>query len=213
MLRTDIWGAQRSQFSGPKSLHWSHCTFERWLPIVDPPHDSESWLLILSMLIAFPPPPDQQNVNLGWIDKIVDCWSSVLIVNCPPPTPNYQNADLGWIDKIVDCWSSVLIVNHPPPPKLPKCRSGVDWQNCWLLIFCVDCQWPYFPWTTKMRIWGGLTKLLIVDPLFWSLIPSPPHDRHKTCSCKMITLSGTVPNCFSLISWLLLYLTKKYVGK
>ena len=57
---------------------------------------------------------DQQNVDLGWNDKIVDCQS-------PSPSPDQQNVDL-------QIWPS------PPPPTI-----------------------------NKMWIWGGLTKLLIVD--------------------------------------------------
>ena len=66
---------------------------------------------------------------------IVDCWSSVSIVNHRSPYLHLQqNADLGWIDKIVDCWSSVSTIN---------------------------CQLPYIPPINKMRIWSGLTKLIL----------------------------------------------------
>ena len=167
----------------------------------------------------YPHTPYQQNLEPGWIDKIVDFRSSVLIVD-------YLNKT----DKIVDCWFSVLIVNCAPPPGINKIqiwggltqllilciggsrgraqcmppygsrffhfdiqnfwnvtalgfhtpptrsmppplweildppllcvgywlpRSGVDWQNLWLLILFVDCQLPT-PYTLNTKT--ALTK-------------------------------------------------------
>ena len=71
-----------------------------------------------------------------------------------------------------------VLVTLLPHPISTKCRSGVDWQNCWLLILCVE-----------------------------SSITFPPHDWHKNCSRKMIMLSGTLPTLYSLIDlyWCLLF--------
>ena len=58
------------------------------------------------------------------------------------------------------CWLSICpgLMSIPPSPKSTKCESGVDCQifDHWLLI-------PPPPAIDKIWIWGGLTKLLIVN--------------------------------------------------
>ena len=203
VLRTDVWGAQRSQFSGPKSLHWSHCTFERWLIAyywsstrrwkltVDPLHidcqslpgsteviaflcESESWLLILPMSII-----DPSNSCSAW-----NVWGA----QTPPPPP-------------------------PPPHRSTKCRSGVDWQNYWLLILCVDHLLPTplpldqqnadLGWMDRMvDCWSSV---LIID----CLSPFPPPPKHtidtKTALAKW---SRFLARCPTFIFFNILILKK-----
>ena len=67
----------------------------------------------------------------------------------------------------------IALVGYAPPPNQWS-GSGVDWQNCWLLILCVDCRLPNTPPpSTKCGSGDGLTKLLIGDPLCRLLIAYP----------------------------------------
>ena len=166
------------------------------------------WLSIWgrSTLIAFlpPPPEDQQNADLGWIDKIVDCQSRVDPQLMPPPE-DQQTADLGWIDKIVDCWSGVDLKLMPPqrinrmqiwdgltkflivnlgqicnwcPPQEDQQNADLGWidkiVHCWS---GVDLQSMPPQRINRMQMWARLTKLLIVDLEWihdWCPHPHPP---------------------------------------
>ena len=117
-----------------KVTAWSHCTFQGGLvgyAIPTPPPGSMIWGGSTS--ITFLPPPDQQNPDLGWIDKIVDWWSGTDPCQSPFPSPIPQiNMDR------VNCRLPLS-----PSPGSTKCGSGMDWQNCWLSIHCVFRQSPY----------------------------------------------------------------------
>ena len=117
------------------------------------------------------PPPHLQNVKLLIVD----------INYLPPPTMDQQNANMGWIDNIVDCRSGTdqCCITYPP-----------HYNKMWIWGGLISITLP--PQINKIQIWAGLTKLLIADPSS-IYTPPPPYDRHKNCSRKMITLSGTVP--------------------
>ena len=135
----------------------------------------------------------------------IQMYSEMLIVDSLPPR---STKDLGWTRGRLLIQGRLTLIPFPPPHP-PKCRSGVDWQNC------VDCwsevDWHGLPSTPPdIWIWGGLTKLLIailgwIDVKMQILgwldkivlivdIDDPPHNQHKSGSHKMIMLPGTMPN-------------------
>ena len=107
----------------------------------------------------------------------------------------------------VDQQSTVLIINH----LTVDCQSTVN---------SVDCQLPHcWPLTLSLltvdlpplgstvnsvdhwspHCWLSTLSLLTVDP------PHPPHDQHKICSRKMITLLARCPTLYSLVYWFFWY--------
>ena len=97
------------------------------------------------------PTPNKMRIWGGFTKFfIVDplCWSWITY-----PPEDQQNVDLGWIDKIVDYWSSVSIVDRlPPPPRGSIFENSLtkitDQYNIWLLYFKrtrrsnTDFIWP-----------------------------------------------------------------------
>ena len=117
----------QDQLSG-SGVDWQNC----WLSIrgrsasIAPPNINkmQMWAGLTKLFIASPPPPSQQNADLGWlgwIDKIVFCQSGADLHQLPylPPPPPPGST----INKSVDCRSLILCVDcrssTPPPPTLP----------------------------------------------------------------------------------------------
>ena len=142
---------------------------------------------------------DQNKMQI--VDPCVDC------ISPQTPTLYQQNTDLGWIYKIVNCGSGVDPHQSPfSQPPINKIQIW-DGLTKLLIVnsLCLSsiALSPASPCINKMRIWGGLTKLLIVDPLCRSSITFPPPHTidTKTALAKWSRFLAQCPTLYSLIYW------------